>query len=372
MKKIVIIGCGYAGLVAAWRLSAHRDKVKVFVIDKEKEFNFLPLLPDSLGRKIPVSNLFYPILKLSSIYGFEFLNQEVQSLDLSSQKIKTNLEEINYDYLIIASGSETNFYGNELIRKAAYKLDNASDANILLDYLQKNKFNEYIIVGGGYTGIEIASNLRVFLNKSREGGRIIIVERNSQILSMLPQEIRKYCLANLEELDVEVISSATLEHKEGNFVKLSTGAVFNNAMLIWCAGVKTSGFLQNLNVEKNTQGRIKVDEYLRLNNNCFVIGDAAYFRYKEEYLRMAVQFAISQASIASRNIINAIRGKRLVSFKPRDLGYIVPMANNKSCGIILGRYFQGPIATLAHYFMSIYRAFGLKNKIEIMKSLLIG
>jgi NADH dehydrogenase len=127
MKRVLIIGCGYGGVVSAWRLSCHRNKFEVTVIDKGKNFNFLPLLPDTIGRRMNPHNLMYPIERLSSIYKFDFVNEEVKSLDLARNLVTTSRKNINYAYLIIASGSETNFYGNEQIKKYAYKLDDAED-----------------------------------------------------------------------------------------------------------------------------------------------------------------------------------------------------------------------------------------------------
>jgi len=372
MRKVIIIGCGYAGVVAAWRLKAQRKHIEVVVFDRSKNFNFLPLLPDALGRQIPASALAYPIEKLSKAYGFNFINEEVISLDLENNQVLTVARSLGYDYLLIASGSETNFYGNDLIKNNAYKLDDALDAEKIFNTLKQREFASYLISGGGYTGIEVATNLRVFLNKSKKHDRVIIVERAPSILGPLPEWMKKYVWENLKNLDIEVLTDTTIQKIEAGDVYLSSGAILKNSMLIWAAGVKTSGFLENLNVEKNPQGRIKVDQYLRLKKNCFVIGDAAYFQYQGNFLRMAVQFAIAEASVAVDNITRSINGEPLREFKPRDLGYIIPMANNKACGIVLGKNTSGLISTCAHYLMSIYRSYGFQNKIRIMKSLIKG
>jgi NADH dehydrogenase len=371
-KKVIIIGCGYGGVVSSWRLSPYKNKIEIIVIDKGKNFNFLPLLPDCLGRKIPVQNLCYPIQKLSSIYGFVFLNQEVLSLDLNNKKVVTSNQSLNYDYLIIASGSETNFYGNAEIKKYAYKLDDVFDAEKIKQTLENEEFDSYLIGGGGYTGIEVATNLRVHLNKSRKSNRIVVVERAPSILGPLPDWMKEYVNNNLKDLNIEVLTNTVIEKIAGRDIFLSGARHFASSMLIWAAGVKTADFLQKLSAEKNQQGRIKVDEYLRLNDSCFVIGDASYFSYRGSFLRMAVQFAIAQASLAVYNMINSISGKKLYKYKPFDLGYIIPMANNLSCGNILGFNMSGFTSTLLHYFMSVYRSYGFKNKLGIIGTLTKG
>ncbi|KPK97639.1 MAG: hypothetical protein AMJ95_08145 [Omnitrophica WOR_2 bacterium SM23_72] len=369
MKKVLIIGCGYGGVVAAWRLSGYRKAVSVTVIDKGRYFNFLPLLPDSIGRRTPLQYLAFPIDKLSSIYSFTFVNEEAKFLNLDKSLVMTSQRNISYDYLIIASGSETNFYGNEQIKRFAYKLDNAVDASKIVTDLKAREFDAFVIAGGGYTGIEIATNLRVYLERFGEKKRIVIVERAPSILGPLPQWMKDYVQENLDRLHIEVLTNTVIEKIEERDLTVSGGQQFTNAMLIWAAGVKTADFLQNLNCEKNPQGRVRVDARLRLKHNCFVIGDASYFQHETTNLRMAVQFAIAQGTTAASNIIRHISGLPLRPFIPKDLGYLIPMANNRCCGNVLGRDMKGKTSIALHYLMSLYRAYGIKNKWCILKSL---
>ena len=370
MKKVVIIGCGYGGICAAWRLSAGRDKMSITVIDRSESFNFLPLLPDCLGRMLDPRSLAYPIKKLSAIYGFDFVKDEAVSLDLAGKKVITSAGAYDYDYLIIASGSETNFYGNKVIEERAFRLDNARDARKICLALSERDYDSYLICGGGYTGVEIATNLRIYLDRRKINKRIIIIERSDSILGPLPAWMKEYALGNLKDLGIEVLLKCSVETVEGSAVRISGDKVLEDCMLIWSAGVKTSGFLQDLSCEKNPQGRVKVDEYLRLDESCFVVGDASYFTHKGAYLRMAVQFAIAQGSLAAVNIMRSSAGMPLQKYRPVDLGYIIPMANNRSCGNILGLDMKGLAPTLLHYCMSVYRAYGVRNKLSIAGTLL--
>ncbi|MEW6171289.1 MAG: FAD-dependent oxidoreductase, partial [Candidatus Omnitrophota bacterium] len=273
-------------------------------------------------------------------------------------------------YLVIASGSETNFYGQEVFKNNAYKLDSVEDTKKIKYFLDNDLFDIFIIAGGGYTGVEVATNLRIYFNKIKKDKKIIIAERSNSLLGNLPEKIKNYTLSNLKKLSVDIFLNTTVSKIEGNKIFFSSGEFFNKTMLIWAAGVKTSSFIQKLNLEKNPQGRIKIDDYLKINDNCFVLGDAANFFYKDQPLRMAVQFSIFQARIAAVNIINLILGKPLKKYKPLDLGYIIPMANNKSCGIVLGVYVTGILATFLHYLMCIYRSISWKNKLGIIRNLL--
>jgi NADH dehydrogenase len=370
MKKIIVIGAGFAGFATVEILSSIRGKTVVTLIDKKQSADFLPLLPDCLGRKINPQYLRCDIEQFSKRLGFRFLRDEVREVDLAKRAVTTLTGTLEYDYLVIASGSETNFYGNQNIREYAYTLDSADDAVRILNLLGKERFDNYIVAGGGYTGIEVATNLRLYLDKVKRKASIIIVERTPAILGPLPEWMKDYVNDNLRRLSIEVMVNSTIERIEGSKVFVAAGKVFDNTLVIWAAGVKTAGFIQNLKVEKNPQGRIKVDDYLKLNESCFAIGDAAYFSYKNNFLRMAVQFAIFQGRSVAANIINSIKGRQLKKYTPIDFGYIIPMANNNSCGTVFGLNLKGLLPTALHFIMCTYRSRGFKNKFGVIKGLI--
>ncbi len=370
MKKICIIGGGFGGLSAAIRLSRSGLAAECVLIDKKATSDFLPTLPDCLGRGISPDCLAYKIEDICKKTGFKFIEEEVAAVDTEKREISTGNSRLNYDYLIIASGSETNFYGNENIRKCAYKLDDVADAENIIKKLKENDYRTYVIGGGGYTGVEVATNLRIFLNKSKRSGRIAVVERAPSILGPIPEWMKGYVSSNLRRLNVDIFINSQIERIEERKVHISGGKVFDDAIVIWAAGVKTAGFIQDLNVKKNPQGRVEVDEYLRLSESCFVIGDAAYIKHKEMFLRMAVQFSIAQGNCAAQNVITSIKGKPLRKYRPVDLGYIIPMANNRSCGSVLGVNLKGLLPTAFHFIMCIYRSWSWKKRFCIVKRLL--
>jgi len=370
MKKVIIIGGGFAGISAINRLRRFKNFVDITLIDRKDDFNFLPMLPDIIGRGIHPEFLAFKLDDYCMKVGIKFIKDEIVKVDLENNIISSRENSYPYDYLIVSSGSETNFYGNEAARKYSFKLDSTADAEAILNKL--DQFNIFLIVGGGYTGIEIATNLRRYFSSRKNNKRIVIIERAPSILGPLPEWMKQYVNNNLKNLKIGVLTNVTLEKIEADGVALSNKDEFNKAMLIWAAGVKTSDFVFDLNKEKTPQGRLKVDEFLRITKNCFVVGDANTFSYKEKPLRMAVQFSIFQGDLAAINIIKSIKGLKLVAYKPIDLGYVIPMANNVSCGIILGINFHGLIATVLHYFMCIYRSQGFKNRLGIITGLLKG
>ncbi len=374
MKKIVIIGGGFAGLASLFRLSHHGKKfdLEVTLVSDREEVNFLPMLPDCFGRGVKARHLLFDLAGLDTKKHFNFIKDRVIAVDLEKKEVTTSRLSLNYDFLIISSGTETNFYGNNTAREHSFKLDSVEDAAFLFSALEKNNYDAYLVAGGGYTGIEVATNLRVYLNKRKIERKIIIIERAPAILGPLPEWLKNYVARNLKKLDIEVLVNSGIENIETEGIRLVDGRTFNHPMLIWAAGVRTADFIQNLKVEKNPQGRIKVDEYLRVNDSCFAAGDTAYFFYKHNFLRMAVQFAIAQGTSSAKNIIRSLSGIKLTRYKPADLGLILPMANNQACGRVLGINMRGFLPIFFHYLMCIYRSYGFKNKLGIIKDLLTG
>jgi NADH dehydrogenase len=373
MKRIIILGCGFSGLSAAGYFAgfARRNKtIEILAIDKSKYFNFLPMLPDCLGRGVNPEFLTYDIEHFAKARNFKFLNAQVSAIDLEKKEVSVSGQLLSYDYLLISSGTETNFYGNDALAKAAYKLDSSDDAKKIRQALNDDSLDTYVVAGGGYTGIEVATNLSLYAKKKSLKKRVFVVERAPAILGPLPGWMRDYVQKNLKELKIEVFTDTAIKEAKGREILLTSGIRFTNALLIWTAGVKTALYLQNLALKKNPQGRIEADEYLRLNDNCFVAGDSALFKYQDNFLRMSVQFAITQGRCAALNIIRSILGKTLLAYRPQDPGYIIPLANNRACGKILGKDMRGCLPIMLHYLMCIYRARGLGNKLGIIRDLI--
>ncbi|MDD4899422.1 MAG: FAD-dependent oxidoreductase [Candidatus Omnitrophica bacterium] len=372
MERIIIIGAGFAGMAAAKKLKAEKKALEVVLIDKKAHADFLPLLPDTIGRRIKSGNLEYATDKFCLKEGVKFINSRVESIDLEKKQIFISGQQLAYDYLIIASGSETNFYGNDNIREHAYKLNSVEDAQLLMAALKQKSFAYFIICGGGYTGVEVATNLRQYLKKTNKEARIIIVERSGSILGPLPGWMKEYTLQNLKRLSIELVLNSSIEKTDGERVFLASGTVMERALVIWSAGVKTAKFIQDLKIEKSPQGRIKVDENLKFSPDCFAAGDAADFTFRGVNLRMAVQFSIVEGCLAAENIARCIKKKPLRPYRPRDLGFIIPMANNRSCGVVFGVKLKGLFPTFLHYLMCIYRSVGLRNKLALIGNLVIG
>ncbi|MDD5120574.1 MAG: FAD-dependent oxidoreductase [Candidatus Omnitrophica bacterium] len=373
MNKIIIIGAGFAGLSAAGRLAKCGLDLKISIFDKKSHSDFLPLIPDCIGRGVNPEILACDISNFCRKRKIEFIREEVNAVDFKSKLVSTPQAAYAYDFLIIASGTQSNFFSNQPARQYGFPLNSVNDAKTIMKALKDNdKFTNFIICGAGYTGVEAAANFSLYFKKQGLIKRVIMVERAQTILGPLPEWMKSYIERNLLDMGIEILVNSVVENIQEDNLRLSSGRVFDHAMLVWVPGVRTADFIHKLGVNKNPQGRIVVDEYLRINQDCFCAGDTALFTGNNNSLRMAVQFAITEGEHAAGNIARSIKNLSLKKFRPLDLGYIIPLANNKSCGRVFGLNLRGILPTLLHYIMCIFRLRGLTNKAGIISSLIKG
>ena len=245
MQKIIIIGAGFAGLSAANRLSRSNLDLQVTIFDKKDSSDFLPLIPDAIGRKLKPGYLGCKINDLLPKRNFNFVREEVASVDLESKHVITSGSSYAYDYLLIASGSQTNFFGNQNAQNYAYALNSVNDVRHITDALEGNNFNNFIICGGGYTGIEAAVNFWLHCRKKGIVRKIFIVERAPEILGPLPVWMKAYVQDNLKNMGIEILANSVIENIEEHKLIVSGNRIFEKAMLIWVPGVRTADSSQS-------------------------------------------------------------------------------------------------------------------------------
>jgi NADH dehydrogenase len=365
MNRIVIIGGGFAGLMAAGTLQRH-GQTDVTLIDRKPTSDFLPLLPDVAAGRMDGALITAPLPELANRHGFRFVHDTVTRVDRARHIIHLENSEQAYDYLLVAGGTETNFYGNRQAEERAFALNSAREALRLWNAVGSGGHENYVIVGGGYTGVEIATQLRATLTALRRAGRIVILEKSPSIVGVLPPWMRDYVRANLTRMRIECLESSELAAIGPQDISFSTGATIGNALLVWVAGVRTARFIDSLELAHNPQGRLVTNKALQIEERIFAAGDAALFQHGGVPLRMSIQFALTQGACAAGNIARAVAGKPLHPYRAIDPGYIIPMANGLSCGLVLGMPLRGRLPTLLHYVMCAHRSIGWRRKWAIL------
>jgi len=373
--RVVIIGGGFAGLAAARRLRRSGVPVDCTLIDRKSAFDFLPLLPDLLDRRLDPALLRYPLADLAGHLNFRFLHAEVAAVDLAAKTVATSARPVPYDLLIIASGCETDFSGRDDLAPFAFTLAGVDEALKLRAAALAADFLSAVVVGGGYTGIEVATHLVRLFQKPGRPRPVSIVEQVPSVLAKLPAWVGHYASRNLRAMGVEILPHASVRDVSrfagsAGDVRLTDGRLIPRALLVWSAGVRTGAFLNSLDVPKGRHARLVVDPYLRLNDSCFVCGDAACFMAAGQPVGMSVQAALDEGACAGANVARLIASRPLKTFTPLVLGWVVPMANGRSVGQALGISVRGRLASVLHYAMCVFRSMGLARRLRIARQLL--
>lgn len=355
--RVVILGGGFAGLWAARAMAseARASRLDVTLLNLHPTSDFHPLLPDVVGGRIDRRSATYPLAQAATRWNVEFRLGKALHVDVDARTVDTDGGEVPFDYLILATGANTNFRGRDDLRDASLTLDSADDAQRILQNARAADASAFVISGGGPTGVELASNLRLRCHPARP--RIVLAEFADRLCGLLPPSHGAYIVRNLRRMGIEVKLETTVDAIDGPDVVLSSGERIANARLIWAAGVTPDEVAASL-PSGQVAGRAATDEYLRAGEGIYAAGDAAGFTRpgEDRPIRMSVQHAIGAGTAAARNVLRDIAGRPPKTFRPLDLGYVVPMANGRSCGVAMGLPVFGAVATGLHYLMSGFRS----------------
>jgi len=390
LPHIVIVGAGFGGLRAARALA--KQPVRVTLIDRNNYHLFQPLLYQVATAGLSPDEIAYPIRAiLRKQKNLTFLMDEVISIDPDLQKVETLNTSIDFDYLILAVGSETNFFKNEEIQKNAFGLKDLQEAqairNHILRQFEAASFEEdeqiqqalltFVVVGGGPTGVEMAGAIAELLRVLKKDypqidhqrAQVILLEGLERLLSHLSPASSEKTLQVLEKKGVQVRLGALVHTFDGDVVTLKNNEQIRSKTLIWAAGVKTTQLVKEFSGEKTPQQRVKVLPSLQIkqNKNMFVIGDAAFLEDKNNQpLPMVAPVAMQQAEHAVKNVMRLIHSKPLLSFEYRDMGSMATIGRNHAVAELFGIRLSGWIAWLVWLFVHLMQLVGFRNRLVVL------
>jgi NADH:ubiquinone reductase (H+-translocating) len=394
--RVVIAGGGFAGLELAKSLCT--EAVQVVLIDKQNYHAFQPLLYQVATAALEAESIVYPFRKMFEYYdNVYFRLAEVLSVDTNQQMIYTSIGIFRYDYFVFATGANTNFYGNEQIRSKAISIKTIDDAQALRntilynfekalqtdDHEQLNSLMDYVIVGGGPTGVEIAGALselkkHVFPKDYKEldfvNMDIHLVQSGHELLKGMSAEASREALSKLESYGVKVWLNSRVKYYDGHTVLLDTGERLHSHTLIWAAGVTGAmieGFAKSSILPGN---RLKVDAYNRIvgYENIFAIGDiAAMVTPEMPYGHpMMAQPAMQQGRLLAKNLRLHLLKKPMKPFVYRDQGAMATIGRNSAVADVkmFGKTFktQGFWAWLIWMFVHLISIIGFRNRIVVL------
>lgn len=390
MKRIVIIGAGFGGLSAAKKLDG--EKFQLTLIDKTNHHLFQPLLYQVATAALSPGDIANPIRSVfSEQKNVEVLLGEVTSIDKEKKTVDFNGSSIEFDYLIVATGSRHSYFGKDEWEKFAPGLKTVNDAlkireKILLsleaaerekDPDRRQKFLNFVIIGGGPTGVELAGAISEIVNKNlipdfrnidASMTKVYMIEALPKILSNYPDDLSKHALDDLKKLDVEVLLNQRVVDINKNGVKVGDRFI-QTSNVLWAAGNEVSPVIKTLEVETDRSGRAIVNDDLTIVNydNIFVIGDAAAVKYENgDYIPAIAPAAMQQGRHVAYIINKNVKDKSQRKFKYNDRGMMATIGKAKAVAVIKGLKFSGVFAWLLWSIVHVLFLISFRNRLRVM------
>ena len=391
VPRIVIIGGGFGGIQLAKSLKD--APVKVMMLDRHNYHTFQPLLYQVAMGAIPADSIGFPIRRIFTKQdNFRFFLADVKKINPESNTVSTDIGDIDYDYLVIATGSNTNFFGNKEIEHFAMPMKNIPEAlnlrSLILQNLEKalviKTYNErealmtFVVVGGGPTGVELSGALaemrQLILVKDYHGlkkqhMKVYLVEGKDRLLAAMTPKASEKAKEFLQKGEVTIYNSVHVQTYDGYELKIDDGKVIHTRNVFWAAGVKGE-LIDGIPEQNITRGsRILTDNISRINGyeNIFAIGDVAAMITADmpNGLPGVAPAAMQQGQHLAKNILHLIKGEPTVPFKYHDKGSLATIGRNKAVADLGRFHFQGFFAWLLWGFVHILTLAGFSNKVSV-------
>ncbi|MDB5121724.1 MAG: FAD-dependent oxidoreductase [Sphingobacteriales bacterium] len=387
--KVVIIGGGFGGIELAKKLAG--KEVEILMLDKHNYHTFQPLLYQVATGGLEPDSIAFPLRKIfKGQKNFKFRITEVKKIIPELKIVESTIGDISYDYLIIATGSATNFFGQneiehfsmpmktipEALNLRSMILQNLEEALLEPELIRKDALLNFVVVGGGPTGVELSGALaelkthvlpKDYPELDISQMDIYLVEGSPAVLGVMSENASKAAKKFLEEMGVTVLTDVKVEAYDGKLISLSTGQTIHTKNVLWSAGVKGQ-IPEGITPENIVRGgRIKVNEYNAIEglNDIFAIGDVAAMvseQYPGGHPGVA-PVAIQQGKHLAKNLIRVVNNEKPEPFKYFDKGSMATVGRNRAVVDIGKIRFQGVFAWFVWMFVHLMSLVGFRNKV---------
>ncbi len=396
---VAIIGAGFGGLYATKQLS--KADIDVLLVDRQNFHLFTPLLYQVATSGLEPGEIAYPVRGIvRGMHNVRFLLGSVEAIDPAKKKIIVRsgqkIHRESFDYLIVAAGTRTHFYGLDQIEKHAFGLKSLTDAVMLRNHLlkcfenaawladpeEKRALTTMVVVGGGPTGLETAGALselyRYVLDKEYANqipanlGRVILIEMMNHLLDPYPSHLQAAARQQLEELGVEVILGKGVVEAGHDHIRLNDGSIIPTHTLVWAAGVKASPVADMLNIPLRGMGRVPVLPTLQTiaYDDIYVIGDMAYLEDGQgRPYPMLIPVAKQQGMLAAKNILRRLQNEPQKPFTYdglRDRGIMATIGRSRAVAWVFYKIqLTGFMAWLAWLGLHLIMLMGFRNRLNV-------
>jgi NADH dehydrogenase len=388
-KRVLILGAGAAGISAALELkkaSARVPGLEVTLVDQRDHHSPLPFIWQVVSGSVEPRHISFPLHALLAKRGaggpVKFRHSRVQGIDVERKVVSTDDGELEWDYLVIALGSTTNFFGMADVEKDSLTLKSLKDAvsihNHILDNYEaalregdeqrRRELLTFVVVGGGPTGIELVAAIQDFVRKAlirkfasvTSQVRVLLVEAQDALLSGMKAKMSELAVSRLRSRGIEVLLKTRITRVRSGGIQTADGQTIPTRTVIWVAGVKPVAVVESLPFNKAKGGRIVVNQYLEVPESpgVYVLGDCAYSLQEHGSVPYppTQQVAQRQGPACARNIIHTIQGKDQRPFRYNFKGQVIYMGRNLVLAQLGERVFDGFAAAMVRrvYYLWVF------------------
>lgn len=390
LPRIIVIGGGFAGISFIKQLK--KEKVQVVLFDRHNYHSFQPLLYQVSTAGLEPDSIAYPLRKVFRGYSdFHFRMAEVEHINTKENSISTSIGSLTYDHLVIATGTRTNFFGNDSIAKQSMPmktvpqalnirsliLQNIEAADMATDKKKRRQLLTFVIAGAGPTGVELAGALAEFKRGILENDypeideeemEVYLIEGQDRVLPPMSEKASYKAQKFLEKLGVKILLKTFINEYDGNTVFTNDNKQIPTATFIWAAGV-TGAPIKGIKAEALVERiqRYKVDRYNKIigYENIYALGDISLMeteKFPKGHPQVA-QPAIQQGKLLGENFRKLLKGKKLSPFEYNDKGTMATVGRNKAVVDIGKLRFGGPVAWFIWMFVHLWFLVGFRNRV---------
>jgi NADH:ubiquinone reductase (H+-translocating) len=397
-KRIVILGGGFGGVYAAMHLEkllARERAVEICLVSRDNFFLFTPMLHEIAASDLEVTNIVNPLRKL--LHKVEVLVGDVNEIDLPNKRVlisrgyRNDSQQVDYDHLVVALGSITNFYNlpgfpelalamkslPDAIRLRAQILRHLEEANSECNPIDRKSLLTFVVAGGGFAGVETVAALNDFVREAlpfypklcEDMLRVMLVHSGSAILPELGESLGSYAEKVLARRGVEICLKTRVKSLTESKVFLADGVSIPSRTLVWTAGIVPSTIISSLPCAKE-RGRIRVNEFLRVPDwpDVWAVGDCAFvpdMRNSGKSHPPTAQHAIREGKVVARNIAAVLFGRPLKSFSFKTIGLLASIGRRSGVARVFGFNFSGFFAWWMWRTIYLSKLPGLDKKIRV-------
>jgi NADH:ubiquinone reductase (H+-translocating) len=391
-NRVLVVGGGFAGYKAAetlCKLTRDRDDVGVMVISRENYFTFWPMLASVISSDVQTQNVAQPLRRALIRLGASFRRAELDGADPEKRMVTAGGMEFPYEHLVLALGAEPAYFGIPGVEEHCISI-RGIDAGERICNRVIERYEEttlegevsesrltFVVIGGGATGVEVASELHSLVhdllvpdypNIDPHRVHIILVDANKEILKELDPALRRVARKKLAELHVEVLNNVRAREVTAEKVILNDGREIATENVIWTAGARASVKLDDLPFPHDERKGLEVDRFMRVvgHENVWGIGDsAATVDASGKSVPPNAQAAVQEGEAVAKNVLAVIDGEEPEPFRYRPLGQLVEMGSEFAVNEVMGIKFSGFVAALFWRATYLYKLESPNSRVRI-------